>query len=90
MGFRTPNECSRSDYSSAHTSKTIEQTYCSSSSHDSRGEGMSVELSSEYFFYLCCAFCIDLKKNEKSKLTICADITPLNARNFTLGKNSCW
>nr|DBA14133.1 TPA: hypothetical protein GDO54_005145 [Pyxicephalus adspersus] len=43
------NECSRSEYSSHHTSKTMEQTYCSSSSQDSRGEGMSVDLSSQQY-----------------------------------------
>ncbi|XP_073465701.1 outer kinetochore KNL1 complex subunit KNL1 isoform X2 [Aquarana catesbeiana] len=48
VGFKSPDECSRNDFSS-HTSKTMEQTYCSSSSHDSRGEGMSVELSSQQY-----------------------------------------
>ncbi|KAM5129419.1 outer kinetochore KNL1 complex subunit KNL1 [Mantella aurantiaca] len=49
VGFKSPHECSRSDYSSHHTSKTMEQTYYSSSSQDSRGEGISVELSSQQY-----------------------------------------
>ncbi|XP_077321021.1 outer kinetochore KNL1 complex subunit KNL1 isoform X2 [Lithobates pipiens] len=48
VGFKSQEECSRNDFSS-HTSKTMEQTYCSSSSHDSRGEGMSVELNSQQY-----------------------------------------
>ncbi|XP_063803863.1 kinetochore scaffold 1 isoform X2 [Pseudophryne corroboree] len=37
----------RSDLS--HTSKAMEKTYCSSSSQDSKGEGMSVDLSSQQY-----------------------------------------
>ncbi|XP_068109484.1 kinetochore scaffold 1 [Hyperolius riggenbachi] len=47
VAFKTVDDSSRSDYSSHHGIKTMEQTYYSSSSQESRGDGMSVELSSQ-------------------------------------------
>ncbi|XP_044151317.1 kinetochore scaffold 1 [Bufo gargarizans] len=47
--FKCPDKSYRRDYSAHHASKTMEQTCSSSSSQDSRGDGMSVELSSQQY-----------------------------------------
>ncbi|KAM4013661.1 outer kinetochore KNL1 complex subunit KNL1 isoform 1-T2 [Anomaloglossus baeobatrachus] len=45
--FKASDKSSSSDYTAPQASKAIEQTYNSSSSQDSRADGMSVELSSQ-------------------------------------------
>ncbi|XP_071971424.1 outer kinetochore KNL1 complex subunit KNL1 isoform X2 [Engystomops pustulosus] len=47
VSFKSCEKSYRSDYSAHPASKSMEQTYYSSSSQDSRGDGMSVELNSQ-------------------------------------------